>query len=262
MSKPHRTDYAYAVGRIKVLEKDLITGPVFREAAGEKEVKGALDIIFDAGKFLDENRELMTPESLDNFLRQEKKELAKLMDNLLLEGSIYEVVQGEEQPESVLSAAYGAGNSFLINYLRHKLDLLNLKVIMRGKYMEVSPGQIEPWVFPGGLLDKKELLSAYDESLSQVGEKLRYSPYASVWEKGLDALNKKETFRVLERETENFLMDYLTEAGRFVFGPEPVCAYALARKHELKYLRLVVYGKIRAVPAEIIQERLGRTYVG
>ncbi|MFW6159794.1 MAG: V-type ATPase subunit [Acidobacteriota bacterium] len=262
MSKPHRTDYAYAVGRIRVLEKDLIPGPVFREAAGEKEVKEALNIIFDAGRFLDENPGMMTPESLDNFLKREEEHLINLADNLLLEGEFLRLIQEEDQPESVLSLALRKGNSFLIDYLRHKIDLLNLKAIMRGKYMELSLSQLEPWIFPGGFLNEKDILTEYDEPLTHLGESLRFSPYASIWEEGLEALSSKETFRVLERKMENLLMDYLNIARRVVFGPEPVCAYALAKKHEFKYFRLVVYGRLRAVPGEIIQERLGRTYAG
>jgi len=65
----------------------------------------------------------------------------------------------------------------------------------------------------------------------------------------------------LERGIEDLLMNYLREAKKIVFGPEPVYAYGLARKRELSLIRLVGVGKLNGIPAGLIKERVSETYV-
>ncbi len=54
MKKPSRLNYAYAVGRVRVLEKDLVEKAVFSEASEESDFSSAMKVIFDAGKFSEE----------------------------------------------------------------------------------------------------------------------------------------------------------------------------------------------------------------
>jgi V/A-type H+-transporting ATPase subunit C len=65
----------------------------------------------------------------------------------------------------------------------------------------------------------------------------------------------------LERQVEDFLMRYVRKARHIVFGPEPVLAYGYARKRELGYIRILGVGKLNRIPSDILEERLGETYV-
>ena len=58
MKRKSRLDYAYAVGRIRALENNLVARPSFMEAAEEKDLPSALKIIFDAGQFHQEKIEI------------------------------------------------------------------------------------------------------------------------------------------------------------------------------------------------------------
>jgi len=66
---------------------------------------------------------------------------------------------------------------------------------------------------------------------------------------------------VFEREIENLVMDYLQSAKKVTFGPEPLFAYGLARRQELKLIRLVVLGQMLNIPAFLLKERISQTYV-
>ena len=70
MRRPSRLDYAYAVGRVRVLEKRLVERAVFSEASEESDFSSALKVIFDAGDFLEEMVELKDSEELDEFLEK------------------------------------------------------------------------------------------------------------------------------------------------------------------------------------------------
>jgi V/A-type H+-transporting ATPase subunit C len=110
-------------------------------------------------------------------------------------------------------------------------------------------------------LDARVLLESFDLSYGEIGERLQTSAYHAAWILGTDELVEKNTFIVLEREFENILMIYLRKAKYIVFGPEPIFAYAQAKKRELQLLRLLGVGKLNQIPAEMLKQRMSETYV-
>jgi V/A-type H+-transporting ATPase subunit C len=97
--------------------------------------------------------------------------------------------------------------------------------------------------------------------LSEFGQRLRASDYMELWDRATDDLEENETFVLLERGIEDFLMNFLQKAKFVVFGPEPVFSYALAKKRELDLVRLVGLGKICMMPIPFIKNRISESYV-
>jgi V/A-type H+-transporting ATPase subunit C len=256
-----RLDYAYAVGRVRAMENYLVTKPSFIEAAGEVDLSAALKIIFDAGRFHQEKIEIENSEQLDEFLEKEESVLQDLISGLLMEKEIEKIVLGVDQPEQALILTQEWKIPFITQFLRHKIDLGNLKVFCRAKYLELPLDKWDGSLMKGGFLDVNLLLESVDLSYGEIGERLLASAYYSAWILATDELIDNETFIPLEREFENFLMRYLQRAKFIVFGPEPVFAYALAKKRELQLLRLLGVGILNHVPAEMLKQRMSETYV-
>lgn len=254
-------DYAYAVGRVRALEKYLVARPSFIEAADEGNLSSALKIIFDEGQFHQEKLEVQDSQDLDVFLEKEESVLRRLITRILWEPEIERVVLGVDQPVAALELSRKWSLSFITEYLQHKIDLGNLKIFCRAKYLGLSLDRLEGAVQKGGFLDVGLLLESFDLSYEEVGERLLASPYHSAWVLGTDALLQNETFLVLEREFENFLMLFLRRAKYIVFGPEPVFAYFEARKRELQLFRLLGVGKLNGIPPEMLKQRISETYV-
>ena len=261
MRKPSRLDYAYAVGRIRVLEKKLVERAVFSEASEEHDFSSALKVIFDAGDFLDEMVELKGSDELDEFLEKEEEALYRLMDKILLESDVFDIYREESSPQKAISVAERMDYDFIKGYLRHWIDLSNLKIFCRIKYLGFSKEKFESMILKEGFLDEKILLQSFNLTYGEIGDKLRASPYQELWNRATDVLEEKETFVVLERGIEDFLMKYLRRAKYIVFGPEPVFAYGLAKKKELRMLRLLGVGKLNHIPPELLKERISETYV-
>ncbi len=261
MKKISRLDYAYAVGRVRALENYLVARPSFMEAAGEKDLSSALKIIFDEGQFHLEKIEIEDSDKLDEFLEKEEAALLDLVSSLLHEKEMERIVLGVDQPHKVLALSRQWNVPFITEYLRHKIDLGNLKILCRSKYMELPLDKLERSLIKGGFLDVGILLGSFDLSYGEVGERLQASAYHPAWIRATDELIENETFIALEREFENFLMNYLRRAKYIVFGPEPVFAYVLARKRELQLLRLLGVGKLNRIPAEMLRQRMSETYV-
>lgn len=256
-----RLDYAYAVGRIRALENHLVAKPSFMEAAEEKDLSSALKIIFDAGQFHQEKIEIEDSEQLDEFLEKEESVLLGVISSILHEKEIERIVLGVDQPDKALDRSQELKVPFITDYLRHKIDLGNLKIFCRAKYLELSLDKLEGLLLEGGFLDVNVLLGSFNLSYGEIGERLLASAYHSAWILATDELVENETFIALEREFENFLMIYLRKAKYIVFGPEPVFAYVLARKRELQLLRLLGVGKLNQIPAEMLKQRMSETYV-
>jgi len=261
MKKRSRLDYAFAVGRIRVLERKLVSRAVFTKASEEKDFPEAIKIIFDAGEFKDEMVNLSDSRELDIFLKKEEEDIIHLMDELLLDREIVSVIYHESQPEQALVLAENLDYQFIVNYLRHKMDLSNLKILCPVKYLGLTPEKYGGLLLRGGYLDEKLLAESYELSYPEIGDRLRSSPYLDLWIRSVDILQEKETFIELEKSIEDFLMLYLRKAKYIVFGPEPVFAYILAKRRELSLIRLVGIGKLSQIPVEILKQRISETYV-
>lgn len=261
MKKPSRLAYAYAVGRVRALERKLVARAVFSEASEEGNFASAMKIIFDAGDFKEEMVEIRNSDDLDTLIEEEEEDLYQLMRELLLEKDMFRIIIEESRPEKAGPLAVGLGNVFIEDYLRNKIDLANLKILARAKYSGLASEAYGKLVLKGGFLDERFFLQNYELPFPEIGEKLQSSAYIDLWNRAVDALEENETFVELERGIEDFLMAYLRRAKYIVFGPEPVLAYGLAKKRELSLVRLVGVGKLNRIPVELLKQRISETYV-
>ncbi|MEE9500591.1 MAG: V-type ATPase subunit [Candidatus Aminicenantaceae bacterium] len=261
MKRPSRLDYAFAIGRIRVLERGLVSSAVFREAADERDISSALKMIFDAGSFLDEITEIRNSEELDLFLANEERQLLKMLSEVLIETELLRVMTYEaSEPMTAFSVTQRLDYPFISDYFRHRIDLGNFKMFFRAKYSALPKERIEKLLLTGGFYSPDLLLNNFDLSYSEIAEKIHFAPYRKLWEAVVDAIEEKETFVELERSFEDYLIRYLKKAKYIVFGPEPIFAYGLARRRELSLVRILGVGKLNHIPSEILKERLGETY--
>ena len=261
MKRPSRLDYAYAVGRVRALERKLVERAVFSEAAEEKDFPRAVKIVFDAGEFLEEMTKIKNSEELDSFLEREEKELLGLVAEIFLEEDLLEIFLVEKIPGQALKISERMNYPFIHDYLRHKIDLANLKIFCRLKYSAASRERLEKFILNGGFLAEQVLLQNFEATLGEIGDIIQASPYTELWNRGVDTLEEKETFVELERGIEDFLIAYLKKAKYIVFGPEPIFAYGLAKRRELNLVRVLGIGKLSQIPPLLLKQRISETYV-
>jgi V/A-type H+-transporting ATPase subunit C len=254
-------DYAFAVGRIRALENYLVPYQVFCEAAEAENLDKAIELISDAGKFGEELLEIQNTDQLEKFLMKESIWLDFTLEELFLERDLYHVYHAAEEIKEIIANLDRISNPFIRHYFCQRIDLSNLKLFLRCRYLEWPVSQFEEKFIPGGSLEKKLFLENYDCQLEDFTHLIHPTPYMEAWKQGVEFLVSRESFIVFEREIDNLLMDYLRRARQIVFGPEPLFAYGQARKQELRLVRMVLAGKLLEVPAWILKERIGQTYV-
>ncbi len=261
MKKTNPLDYAYAVGRVRTLERHLIPRSLFHGACDNDDFASALKEIFDAGVFIQELKEIRDSSELDQFIRNEEDYLMNDVNDLFLDKPLKTVFNYLWTPEKALEFVRETGNLFVTDYFRHRIDLGNLKLLARIKYLDRDEDALRPLLMAGGFLTSSRILAGFSLSYTEFGDSIRSTPYGNVWADGTDALENEETFIELERGMEDFLMQYLRKAKNVTFGPEPVFAYTLARKQELGLLRILGVGKLNRLPLDILKRRMSETYV-
>jgi V/A-type H+-transporting ATPase subunit C len=261
MKRISRLDYAYAVGRVRALEKHLVSRAVFREALEARDFSGAIKVVFDAGRFPDEMIEVTNSEELDAFLARQGKTLYAEIEELLFEKELLDIVFDQSRPDMTLPLVSHSGYPFLIDYVKHRIDLGNIKIMLRLKYAELPREKFESQLMSGGFVEDSTLAQCFELSFAEIGEKLHASPYRELWDEAVDKMEEQESFVALEKAIEDFFMKHVRKARYIVFGPEPVLAYGLARRRELSHVRILGIGKLNHIPSGILGERLGDTYV-
>lgn len=140
-------------------------------------------------------------------------------------------------------------NSFLNNYYKMWVDLTNLKIILRLLFLEKYQDLIEFAVLPGGNIGEDKIKKAKIESPDSLEDFYRGTVYSSL-------LEWKDSFSVLERESEKLLISYLKSVAFESIGVEPVIAYLLLKENEIRNLRVIFIGKMNGVGEDLIKERL------
>lgn len=254
-------DYAFAVGRVRALENYLIPYQVFREAAEAETAERALELISDAGKFGEDLLLVENADQLDRVLLKERMALDFNLEELFLEKRLYHAYLAADNPVEMARRLEETENSFIRDYFRLRLDLANLKLFLRCRYLELPEDRLAENFIPGGRLEKKLFQENYQAGFDEFYQLLRSGPFGELWKLATEYLASRESLIVLEREIENLSLNYLRQARQITFGPEPLFAYGLARRHELKLVRIVLAGKFLQLPAQFLRERISQTYV-
>jgi V/A-type H+-transporting ATPase subunit C len=261
MSKPSRLNYVYAVGRVRALEAYLIQQAVFREAAETADFSAALKVIYDAGRYHEDLIKARNADDIETVLVRQEENVGREAAELIPEKDVLDVFLLADDPEKSLAAAGRSGYTFLREFVRRRIDLANIKKFSRARYLGIPAEELKTQLLRGGFMEPKVFLERYNLPPAELCAKSGGSDYLELIIHGTDVLEEKETFVVLERESENFLMRCLREARRLTFGPEPVFAYAEAKRIELRLIRLVGVGKFIRLPPELLKERISETYV-
>jgi len=140
-------------------------------------------------------------------------------------------------------------NSFLNNYYKLWVDLTNLKIMLRLLLLEKYEELISLAVLPGGNIGEDKIKKIKIENPDSVEDFYRGTVYSSL-------LEWKDSFSVLERESEKLLIFYLKAVAFESIGVEPVVAYLLLKENEIRNLRVIFIGKMNGVGEDLIRDRL------
>jgi V/A-type H+-transporting ATPase subunit C len=155
------------------------------------------------------------------------------------------------------------GNCLFEKYLERSVDLLNIKNFLRVRQKDKGKDFLEKMFLPGGRLDEKLFLTSIDDIDDREGSLLSRSPheYEELVSQGIKYYQENNSWKELERLSDDYAMSALSEAKWIAFGIEPLIAYLFAKEIEIKNIRMIIAGKLNRMPKELLRETLREPYV-
>ncbi|MDN5331299.1 MAG: V/A-type H+/Na+-transporting ATPase subunit [Tepidanaerobacteraceae bacterium] len=163
--------------------------------------------------------------------------------------------------EELIGLTKKIGQEFLKDYLAASVDLINIKTVVRLKYMESDFRTLEKSLLPGGTIEPAFFEKYFQEPVNSLIEALSSSRYSRVVKEGLENWISTGSPAAYEKLSDDFLLGILKKGLYKPFGLETVAGYIGAKENEIKILRVLMVGKINGISEDMIRERLRDVYV-
>jgi len=265
VKRASRLDYIFAVGRIRALEKSLITQAVFEEAI-TADLAGALRLLVESDLYSDELLHIKSSSDLEVVLTKELGKLRGLVGELILDQELLALLDAGEVHcvEKVLASCR---SRFLEDYLRHLIDMHNLKTFLRLYLLKEPQEKLKAHLSCQGFIPIGELLKLYPQDLTALLNRLEYVfkrcrviDYTYYLGEAIQKAAKEGSFIYLEKAINDFMIQILKEAKYITFGSEPVLAYYFAKVNEINLMRMIILAKLNNLPRDLVEERLNAVY--
>lgn len=150
---------------------------------------------------------------------------------------------------SQLAAA--SRSEFLVRYTGLRIDLANVRTLVRGAVAGLDQARIAGSLHTGGSIPVAQLAPLAGRAVDDVLEVLRKRPE-------LRALSEENLAdpEALDMAVESLALMAITRGRRGPIGPEPVIAYVLARQVEVAMLRVLLLGKLANTDPETLRARV------
>ena len=152
----------------------------------------------------------------------------------------------------LLSDAKATGRPFYVNYVRNRIDKVNLRSLLRTLDMGKRGEALSNALIEGGTV---ELDQIKDPALTREDVARLYAPT-------IFAHAAEETgMTAFEKAADNAELEYVGGGSLVAFGPEVVLEYFAALENEIMSLRIILTGKKMGMGADTLRERLRENYV-
>jgi len=143
-----------------------------------------------------------------------------------------------------------AKNKFMTAYWQTNIDMMNISSFSRAGKV----GNIE--LFKESFIDGGKLdISFFNGELQSVLDKLAYSPYPQIAES-----LKAGDMVAFERIWDNTLINIFKEGRNDIFSVAPIAGFYVAKKIEIKIVRMICILLKNDVDKDVIRDRLRELY--
>jgi V/A-type H+-transporting ATPase subunit C len=165
----------------------------------------------------------------------------------------YELDRVEGQTR--LEKAVELGNEFVVSLIRIRIDLNNIRTMLR---LKMADREEETRFFAvGGFVDTDKYRQGLETGLEAIGGLFFATPYYELLEASISYLHNEKSFLKLEKECDDYVKGFLKTTRSIAAGPQPVIAYFLMKEAEIRTVRMMLTGKKNGLSAKLILDRLG-----
>ena len=158
--------------------------------------------------------------------------------------------------EDLYQSAEQSGSAFLLNYIKIRVDAVNLKALIRTLRMGKNADFLRGVLMDGGEIDVNSILNISANGGNNILDLYNPTAFKQAAEVGADALKSGGALTEFEKLCDDAVTDYLNQSSLIPFGEAPVIAYLAARETEYANLRILLMGRNAGLSPEIIKSRL------
>ena len=152
------------------------------------------------------------------------------------------------------------GYKFIDNLVKAMIDSINIRTLLRIKKQNKGRDFAEEVIVEGGAIDRSKLVALLNESPENIMAKLQSTIYSDLIKEGFEGYIATESASLLEKLSDNYIMELMKDSKLVTFGPERLLSYIYAKETEIKVIRIIMVGKLNNIAEEVIRERLRDIY--
>ena len=152
----------------------------------------------------------------------------------------------------LLRTAEETGRGFLKDYVRARIDKVNLRSLIRTLGLPRRGELLASALIEGGTVGLDQIR---DPNLGREDILKLYAPTIFA------AAAEKTDMTEFEKAADNAERDFVSSCALISFGPEVVLEYVSALENEIMSLRIILTGKRMGIDADTLRERLRESYV-
>ena len=155
------------------------------------------------------------------------------------------------------------GSALILEYVQKAIDLYNMKTLFRVRAMgdRAGRGLLRSALAGGGGIAPGDYVDWLPKSDDAVAAAFHFKFFGDAVKIGLEDHDRSGHWALLEKLSDDILLEHVKKAKYVVFGPEPLFAYLCAKENELRQIRVILTGKLNRLPGDEIQKRLRVCYV-
>ena len=160
---------------------------------------------------------------------------------------------------NLLTLALKLKSKWIVAYTRLLIDLANGRTVVRGRQEAAKIESVIDHLLEGGNVAGTGWFDIYSKP-ELIADRVGAIPSGQMRQEVIDGLSIDAPVSEYDLMADGIMIDYLLSSHRFMAGPEPVFAYAAAREHEVKLLRMIIFAHLSGLPPARIKARIGRIY--
>ncbi len=152
-----------------------------------------------------------------------------------------------------LAQAQLLDNSFFTGYLQLMVDLANLGMLLRCRFLKRSKNFFKKIAIPGGSRAMDFFVDLYDAPVEKIQEQFSGTNFSALADLA-PTYGQPGTAATYSRVADNLVTRYLSQAKLIWCGPEVPMAYLISRLMEIKNIRIVLTGLFNQMPSSQYRE--------
>jgi len=145
-------------------------------------------------------------------------------------------------------------STILTDYLKHKIDIMNIKNINRSRFVGLDI-KFEAFLLPNGFIEKNFFKAQEDENSDYFVQSLQESDYEGIVRRGINSLFTYNTFASFEKNEDAFYLDFFDGLKYTVTNVEKIFYFFLRKKIELEVLNIIFSGVLYDIDKSRLRHR-------